>query len=301
MKTYQELMEVMSMQDMKRITGGTDAQRKIAQDRQRAREAKNKGFDPKKPVLADKKKEEDEGPAGLDDLLGDIRGDKKKPTPKPKPTPNPAPKSTPNPAPKPTPKPAPKVKEKDEGPAGLDDLLKDIRSEPKVTKKPEINTEKGGALAKIEPKTSEKTPAPEKGGAIVKAKPDFRKSQIGKWSQGVKNSPGKLAKRSKSSLTKPDVEKVKVKVDKKNDMEGQAASRPVTTKPQVQKPEKEVGKGVVDNMKKKKKKKKGPSLFDRAKRRGSQLRNIAKGVDLGRTGISTSGNLEGLSGRQTYD
>ena len=41
-------MEVMSMKDMKKIPGGTDAQRKIAQDRQRKREAKNRGFTPEK-------------------------------------------------------------------------------------------------------------------------------------------------------------------------------------------------------------------------------------------------------------
>ena len=51
MKTYKQLMEVMSMSDMNKITGGTEAQRKIAQDRQRRREAKNKGFNPDKDVL----------------------------------------------------------------------------------------------------------------------------------------------------------------------------------------------------------------------------------------------------------
>jgi len=210
------------MKDMKQITGGTEAQRKIAKDRQKKREAKDRGFDSKKPVLADKKKEEDEAPEGLDDLL------------------------------------------------------KDIRSEPKAEKKPE----------------------PEKAGAIVKRKPDLRKSQIGKWSQGIKNSPGKLAKRPESKPAVQDVEKVKVKVDepkKRDDMEGQAGQRPGTTNP-----EKEVGKGVVDSMKKKKKKK-GPNVLGRAKGlAGSALRK-AKGVDLGRTGISSSGNLEGLTGTQRYD
>jgi hypothetical protein len=223
MKTYQELMEVMSMKDMKQITGGTEAQRKIAQDRQKKREAKDRGFDSKKPVLADKKKEEDDAPAGLDDLL------------------------------------------------------KDIRSEPKAEKKPE----------------------PEKGGALAKRKPDLRKSQIGKWSQGIRNSPGKLAKRPESKPAVQDVEKVKVKVDepkKRDDMEGQAAQRPGTTKP-----EKEVGKGLVDNMKKKKKKKKGPGILSKAKGLAGAALRKARGVDLGRTGISTSGDLEGLSGKQSYE
>ena len=47
MKTYKDIMEVMSMKDLNKIPGGSDAQRKIAQDRQRAREAKNRGFDAK--------------------------------------------------------------------------------------------------------------------------------------------------------------------------------------------------------------------------------------------------------------
>jgi len=221
MKTYQELMEVMSMKDMKQITGGTEAQRKIAKDRQKKREAKDRGFDSKKPVLADKKKEEDEAPEGLDDLL------------------------------------------------------KYIRSEPKAEKKPE----------------------PEKAGAIVKRKPDLRKSQIGKWSQGIKNSPGKLAKRPESKPAVQDVEKVKVKVDepkKRDDMEGQAGQRPGTTKP-----EKEVGKGLVDNIKKKKKKKKkGPNLIGSAAKGASRLAKSAwnRGRS-GEMGTATSGDLQGLSGR----
>ena len=63
MKTYKQLMEVMSMSDMNKITGGTEAQRKIAQDRQRRREAKSKGFDPNKDVLADKSSVKKPAPA----------------------------------------------------------------------------------------------------------------------------------------------------------------------------------------------------------------------------------------------
>ena len=159
MKSYEEMMEAMSLKDMKDL-GGTAAQKKIAQDRQKAREAKNRGFDPKKEVLKDKPKQQS-----------------------------------------------------DKVPDGLDDLLKDIRNEPK------------------------------------KRKPDIRKSQLGKWSQGVKNSPGKLAKKSsaivKAKETKPaapEVEKVKVKDD---GSEGQRGNRPGSTKP-------EVGKGLVDKIKKEK-------------------------------------------------
>ena len=207
MKTYREIVEVMSMKDMKDL-GGTAAQKKIAQDRQKAREAKNRGFDPKKPVLADKKKEEDEAPAGLDDLL------------------------------------------------------KDIRSEPKAEKK---------------------------------RKPDLRKSQLGKWSQGVKNSPGKLAKKSgaivKAQETKPaapEVEKVKVKDDGN---EGQRGNRPGSTKPK-QEPKPEAGKGLVDKIKKEKEaEKKKNSLVGRVK---DAIKNTNTG---GSVGTSSSGDLEGLSGR----
>ncbi|WVQ00118.1 hypothetical protein [Synechococcus phage MA10] len=233
MKTYQELMEVMSMKDMNKIAGGTEAQRKIAQDRQKKREAKAKGFDPNKEVLKDKPKQEEE----------------------PKKAPAPTPANTSSSA--------------------------IVKAEPKVEKKPEP-----------------KAPS----SAIVKAperRPDIRKSQIGKWSEGIKKSPGKLAKRPESKPARQEVEKVKVKVDepkKRNDMEGQAGQRPGTTKP-----EKEVGQGVVDNMKKKRKKKKGPGILSKAKGlAGSALRK-ARGVDLGRTGIATSGDLEGLSGKQSYE
>ena len=40
MKDYKELMEVMSMSDMNKVKGGTEQQRKIAQERQRRREEK---------------------------------------------------------------------------------------------------------------------------------------------------------------------------------------------------------------------------------------------------------------------
>ena len=46
-------MEVMSMKDLNKIPGGSGAQRKIAQDRQKAREAKNRGFDAKKAAQQD--------------------------------------------------------------------------------------------------------------------------------------------------------------------------------------------------------------------------------------------------------
>ena len=225
MKSYEEMMEAMSLKDMKDL-GGTAAQKKIAQDRQKAREAKNRGFDPKKEVLKDKP------------------------------------------------------------------------------------------------------------GALAKRKPDMRKSQLGKWSQGVKNSPGKLAKKSgaivkapESKPAAPEVDKVKVKTD---GSEGQQGNRPGSTK--------ELGKGVVNNMKNKVKDTRSKSqkyndmsraeraqqVRDKnkaaknaktaewdAKRPGSRALSVANkarkavgkvakgalGAKTGETGVSQSGDLEGLSGR----
>jgi len=205
MKTYQELMEVMSMKDMNQITGGTDAQRKIAQDRQRRREAKAKGFDPNKEVLKDKPKD---------------------------PTPPPAPATTPtNNTPKPN------------------------------------NT--STAIVKA--------PAPKQ---EPERKPDFRKSQIGKWSQGIKNSPDKLAKKggelvkvepknkgseivkakqSKPVLRKPPVEKVKVKVDEPK------PTQPTPTQPTPTQPT------PTQHTQEKKKKRKKLNL-------GKHLKNLGSGA-----------------------
>ena len=231
MKSYEEMMEAMSLKDMKDL-GGTAAQKKIAQDRQKAREAKNRGFDPKKEVLKDK-------PSSM------------------------------------------------------------VKAEPK---------------------------------AITK-KPDLRKSQLGKWSQGVKNSPGKLAKKSgaivkapESKPTAPDSTAIVKRDDIKNvDVkdngpvakdEKQAGNRPGTSR--------DVGKGVVNNMKKKKEdgfraglaKELKPDLSAKARNKlgkkvGKAIKNapgnIAKaagkvakgalGTKTGETGVSQSGDLEGLSGR----
>ena len=54
-------------------------------------------------------------------------------------------------------------------------------------------------------KTTQKALPPAKGGSMVPSK----KSQMGKWSQGIKQSPGKLAK--KSPTPSNEVNKVKVK------------------------------------------------------------------------------------------
>lgn len=182
---------------------------------------------------------------------------------------------------------------------------------------------KGGALVKKQPS---QLPPADKGGALVKRKPDLRKSQLGKWSQGVKSNPNSVKKDSgitKSSPNKPtfpdSVEKVKVKDLGRDGSVNQQGYRPGTTKPQPrQEPQKEVGKGVVDNMRKKKPgfraglaKELKPDRYKMGKSVGRAIKNapgniaktagkIAKGVigaRTGQTGVSRSGDLEGLSGR----
>lgn len=204
MKTYKQLMEVMSISDMNKITGGTAAQRKIAQDRQRAREAKDKGFDPKKSVMADGSRPSDE-------------------------------------------------------------------QKSSTTVKAEPTSKKGGEIVKAEP-------------AAIK-KPDLRKSQIGKWSQGVKNSPGKLAKKSgaivKAQETKPaspEIQKADVKVLKKDGMQGQQATRPATTKTE---PTQE------DPKKSKEKKSKKP--LNIGKHLNRLRKGAQKGIGLAKKGLDMGG------------
>ena len=61
-----------------------------------------------------------------------------------------------------------------------------------------------------------------KGGALAK----HRKSEMGKWSQGIKNAPGKLAKKAAGSIVKDAVQKAKVKMD-----DAQAGNRPGSSRP----------------------------------------------------------------------
>ena len=93
-------------------------------------------------------------------------------------------------------------------------------------------------------------PPADKGGAIVPRKPDVRKSQLGKWSQGVKSNPSSITKSKPSSLTKAKspVEKVKVKVDppqqkkpsptQRTNKTYSSLKKPDAPKPQAQKPKK---------------------------------------------------------------
>ena len=247
MKTYKQIQEVMSMSDMNKVAGGTDHQRKVAQDRQRKREAKAKGFDPKKPVL--------DG----EDSLKKSAPEVKSPTVPTKASPN----------------------------SG------------------QLKKSSSSAIVKSEPSTP------------AVRKPDLRKSQIGKWSQGIKSNPSAITKAQETKPANPEVEKVKVKVDEPKSpggMENPQGVRPGTTKPT-----KDVGKGVVDTIKKKKK----PGFVDGVKdelglgknlgnRLGKKLTRgvksvpgkakglIKKGLATGKptsAGTHTSGDLEGLSGR----
>ena len=83
-------------------------------------------------------------------------------------------------------------------------------------------------------------PSSDKGSAIVPSK----KSQMGKWSQGIKQSPGKLAKKSPtpSNITPPSkVNKVRVTDDGSQGMRGnrpgssKSSSSPAPVKPQQKK------------------------------------------------------------------
>ena len=119
------------MTDMNKIKGGTQDQRRIAQERQRAREKKNAQSDP----------------------------------------------------------------------------LSKAAPDVKVPQAPTKASAKSDPLAKTSglAKTTQKALPPSKGGSMVPSK----KSQMGKWSQGIKQSPGKLAK--KSPTPSNEVNKVKVK------------------------------------------------------------------------------------------
>ena len=163
MKTYEMMMlEVMTMTDMNKIKGGTQDQRRIAQERQRAREKKNAQSDP---------------------LSKAAPGVKAPPTPT-------------------------------KASAATDPLKK---AAPGVSSSA---IQKSTGLAKKETKAL----PPSKGGSMVPSK----KSQMGKWSQGIKQSPGKLAKKSPTPPNK--VNKVKVKVD-----EPGPSKNPPPNKPQQKK------------------------------------------------------------------
>ena len=179
------------MKDMKDL-GGTAAQKKIAQDRQRAREAKNKGFDPKKEVLKDKP----------------------------------------------------------------------------------------GSLTKKD--------------SSELRKPELRKSQLGKWSQGIKNSPGNLAKKSGGALAKKtgaivkrdDIENVNVKDEGPTTQdEKQAGDRPGTTRSTTTPEKKQDGE------------KKKMNLGKHLKKLGGKLKDAALKDNPEGVGVSGEGSHSGVQQR----
>ena len=156
--------------------------------------------------------------------------------------------------------------------------------------KKEVLKDKPGALAKRDSSEISKS------GSSEVRKPDLRKSQLGKWSQGVKNSPGKLAKKAGTELAKKVASSIVKRDDIKNvDVkdngpvakdEKQAGERPGTTK----------NKTVINNVTniKQKKEKKSKGLMKRAL---GHLKKYAKDSVKDGSGPSTSGDLQGLTGR----
>lgn len=251
-------MEVMSIKDMNQITGGTDAQRKIAQDRQRKREAKDKGFDPNKSVLADGSKPAEEKKDAIQ-KVADERG-VKAPTPPTKAS------------------------------AAADPLKK--MADERGVKAPTPPTRESAAkdpLKQAAKKRAEEKAAANKGGALVKQdrKPAIRKSQIGKWAEGSKKSPGALAKRAADKITKPEIQKVKVKdvTPKPEKKKRETVSNYV---PRTQTPEKE--QQAQPDAITKKKKKKGPGIFQRLSNMRRDSDGVGPSSEVSHSGLQQRGN-----------
>lgn len=258
------------MQDMNKITGGTESQRKIAQDRQKRREAKNKGFDPNKNVLKDEPKK----PAAA-------KPEAAKPAAATKPAGSP-----------------PRDIDNEKSNAFQTRTKPNYDNDPlqkasglKYDPKSDTGIAKSSALAKTTPKA---LPPADKSGAIEKRKPDLRKSQIGKWSQGIKKSPSNLAKRKPSDITKQDnIEKVKVT---DNGNEGQRGNRPGTTTPTTTN-----NTTVNNNASTPTKPKKKPNFGKALKKLGGKAAGLAKKVrdsaDSNDLGSAAETQHSGLQGR----
>lgn len=134
-------------------------------------------------------------------------------------------------------------------------------------------------------------PLSAKGGALAK----HRKSEMGKWAEGSKKSPSALAKKASSAVTKKDpIKPVDVKVDApkkpaptpaKGNVSTPVADRtylPLKKKETPQQPQ----------QKAKKKKSKSDLLGKAIRATRAAARNSTDDM-----GVSTSGDLEGLSGR----
>lgn len=170
----------------------------------------------------------------------------------------------------------------------------------KGTKKPEIETDE----------TKLPTSAMAKTG---KSKPDIRKSQIGKWSQGIKSNPTSEKKKSSAITKAPEEKKKPSAIVKRDDIkhvdvkdlgaktpdEKQAGKEPGTSRkpdPTADKQRKEILKDKEVEVPKAAKKavagvKKGVGVIANI---AKKLAQKSKGD---RRGTATSGDLGGLSGR----
>ena len=148
-----------------------------------------------------------------------------------------------------------------------------------------------------------------KGGALDK----HRKSEMGKWSQGIKNSPDKLAKKAETAMTKKepekpsssaivkrdDIENVDVKdvtpkkvEDEKQQLGNQSAPKSDMADKQRARINKNTPVKVPDSAKKAVKGlKKGAGVV------ANMAKKLAAKSKGSNRGIATSGDLGGLSGR----
>lgn len=168
------------------------------------------------------------------------------------------------------------LKRKNPGAAKKIDDLRGVKSKP--------------AAAKPEPK---KELSGDKGGDITK-KPDLRKSQLGKWSQGVKSNPTGAKKSGdivKSDGSKPVSVKDKLKAvaSKAVEDEKQAGKRPGTTK----------GGDMADKQRARINKNTGPDAMKAVKNLAKKAKGfVKKGLKgPGDVGVSQGDDQAGLSGR----
>lgn len=262
MKSYEEMMEAMSLKDMKDL-GGTAAQKKIAQDRQKAREAKNRGFDPKKEVLKDKPGAlVKDKPGALVKRKPDLRksqlgkwsqGVKSNPTSIKKPTPD---------------------TKSDKEPEGLDDLLKGIRDEPKTETKPQQKPKKPvgqGLESRLKSKAAERRAA-EKHQWAKEDRADKKARQAAKDAKQVEREKAKQELEDKKATRSGRAELAREK--------NKAAKNAKTAEWDAKRP----GSRAL-------------SVANKARKAVGKVAKGALGAKTGETGVSRSGDLEGLSGR----
>ena len=137
-------------------------------------------------------------------------------------------------------------------------------------------------------------PLSAKGGALAK----HRKSEMGKWAEGSKKSPSALAKKASSALTTTSSPKEEPATPKKK---RETVSHYV---PRVRNPGRTLTEPTGGDLGDKQKKQKEKIKYKKKKDSGEGLltklrkKTMSAGRDsLGNPGTSSSGDLEGLSGR----